>query len=102
MTADTMLSRELKSLRDELVASQKEPQSPSSLNIESGGGASHRGRSADQAVEDNRLRETIDEFVKAIKEFVEEAGKSLSTNPAANVVGGIVVGILIGRLLGRR
>jgi ElaB/YqjD/DUF883 family membrane-anchored ribosome-binding protein len=101
MAADAVVSRELKSLQEELSASQREhPSTPADPAV-SGGTAAPATHLEDTA-EEQQLRGTLGKFVEAITEFVEEAEKNVSAHPAANVIGGIVVGILIGRLLGRR
>ena len=101
MTADAVLSRELKSLQEELSASHRERLSPADRTSASGATAARAGQPEDTA-EEQQLRVELREFVKVITEFVEEAEKKVSENPTASVIGAMVVGILIGRLLGRR
>ena len=101
MTADAVLSRELKSLQEEFSASHRERLSPADHSSASGGTAIRAGQPED-AAEEQQLRAELREFVNVITEFVEEAEKKVSANPTASVIGAMIVGILIGRLLGRR
>jgi len=101
VTADAVLSRELKSLQEELSAAQRERLSPADRTSASGGAAARAGQPENTA-EEQQLRAELREFVNVITEFVEEAEKKVSENPTASVIGAMVVGILIGRLLGRR
>lgn len=100
MTADAVLSRELKSLQEELSASHRERQSPAERTSASAGTAA-RGGQPEDAAEEQQLRAELREFVNATTEFVADAEKKVSANPTASVIGAMVVGILIGRLLGR-
>jgi ElaB/YqjD/DUF883 family membrane-anchored ribosome-binding protein len=102
MAADAVVSRELKSLQEELSASQREhPSSPADPVSANAGTASQASRLEDTA-DEPQLHGTVGKFIEAITDFFEEAEKNVSAHPAAHVIGGIVVGILIGRLVGRR
>ena len=102
MAPDAVVSRELKSLQEELSASQREhPSPPADPGSVSRGTAAQTSQFEDTA-DEQQLHGTVGKFIEAITEFFEEAEKSVSAHPAAHVIGGIVVGILIGRLLGRR
>ena len=96
MTADVVLSRELKSLQDEILASNRErlPPSPDSTCAPAG---QPKDKSSEQ-----QLHGQIRQFVNAIAESFSDAEKNVSAHPAASVIGAIVVGMVIGRLLGRR
>ena len=102
MAPDAVVSRELKSLQEELSASQREHPSPPADPVSVSGGTAAPATHLEDTAEEQQLRGTLGKFVEAITEFVEEAEKNVSAHPAANVMGGMVVGILIGRLLGRR
>jgi ElaB/YqjD/DUF883 family membrane-anchored ribosome-binding protein len=104
VATDALVSRELKSLQEELSASHRERPSPpaDSVSVNGGTATAMQASQLQGAAEEQQLRGTLDKFVEAITEFVEGAEKNVSAHPAANVMGGIVVGILIGRLLGRR
>jgi ElaB/YqjD/DUF883 family membrane-anchored ribosome-binding protein len=102
MAADAVVSRELKSLKEELSASQRErPSSPADPDSVSAGTTPQTSQLEDTA-DEQQLHGTVGKLIEAITEFFEEAEKNVSAHPAAHVIGGIVAGILIGRLLGRR
>jgi ElaB/YqjD/DUF883 family membrane-anchored ribosome-binding protein len=102
MAADAVVSRELKSLQEELSASQRErPSSPADPDSVSAGTTPQTSQLEDTA-DERQLHGTVGKFIEAITEFFEEAEKNVSAHPAARMIGGIVVGILIGRLVGRR
>ena len=102
MAADAVVSRELKSIQEELSPSQREhPSSPADPVSVSAGTAPQTSQLEDTA-DEQQLHGTVGKFIEAIKEFYEEAEKNVSAHPAAHLIGGIVVGILIGRLVGRR
>lgn len=102
MAADAALSRELKSLQEELSASQREHPSPPIHPDAVSGGKAAKTSQPEATAQEQQLHGALGKFVDAITEFVEGAEKNVSAHPAANVIGGIVVGILIGRLLGGR
>ena len=99
MASDDVVSRELKSLQEELSSSQRAraernaaPATPAPSSPE-----------AISATEEKReLRDQLGELANAVTSFIEEAEKEVAAHPAQSVVGALVVGILIGRLLGRR
>ena len=100
MASDRVVSQELKSLRDELSAAQRErsaasasPQMPPFPSPQPVGGT---------ADDDDDVRNQLGELVDAITGFLEEAEKDIAAHPARSVIGALVVGILIGRLMGRR
>ena len=102
MTSDTALSRELKSLHEELSTAHRQRRS-----THAGHAHASRRKAAPvshpvEAAEERQLHGELGNFVNVIKEFVAEAEKDVSAHPAATVIGAMVVGILIGRLLGRR
>src|SRR3974390_2477897 len=106
MASDQLVSRELKSLREELSASQRErlataaapPTQPSAPQIQPSSSAE-----PSEAGEDKReLRDQLGELASAVTSFLEEAEKDIAAHPAQSVIGALVLGILIGRLLGRR
>jgi ElaB/YqjD/DUF883 family membrane-anchored ribosome-binding protein len=102
MATDALLSRELKSLHEELSASQRERPSPAADHISVSGDAATQADPLKNAAKEDQLRGTLGKFIEAITEFLEDAEKNVSAHPAAHVIGGMVVGILIGRLVGRR
>jgi ElaB/YqjD/DUF883 family membrane-anchored ribosome-binding protein len=99
MATDALVSQELKSLREELSASQQERAAASAAAVTAP--ASVPKTSAETGEEKQSLDE-INDFAEEIKTLFEEAEKSVSAHPTQSVVGALLVGILIGRLLGRR
>jgi ElaB/YqjD/DUF883 family membrane-anchored ribosome-binding protein len=100
VTADAVLSHELKSLHEELSASHRErTQAADPPSATETADASYAG--PDDTAEE-LVRNELREFTEMIKELAEEAEKSMAAHPAAVAVGALVLGILIGRLLGRR
>ena len=99
MAFDDVVSRELKSLQEELSASQR-------ARAERPGAPPTPAPSSPEPIsarEDKReLRDQLGELANAVTSFIEEAEKEVAAHPAQSVVGALVVGILIGRLLGRR
>lgn len=99
MASDEVVSRELKSLQEELAASQRQraerPATPSTQPISA-------PEPAGTSEEKRELRDQLGELANAVTGFIEEAEKEVAAHPAQSVVGALVVGILIGRLLGRR
>jgi ElaB/YqjD/DUF883 family membrane-anchored ribosome-binding protein len=99
MATDQVVSRELKSLQEELSAAQRgrlavsaaPPTRPSSS-----------AESSDDSEEKRELRDQLGDLASAVTSFLEEAEKDIAAHPAQSVIGALVVGILIGRLLGRR
>jgi ElaB/YqjD/DUF883 family membrane-anchored ribosome-binding protein len=101
MTADAIISGELKSLNDELSASQQKRLSmPAERTSESGDTAAPVDQ-PEGTVEEQQEGQLHD-LVEAITGFVKDAEKNMAAHPAANAIGALVVGILIGRLLSRR
>ncbi|MGY3534605.1 DUF883 C-terminal domain-containing protein [Bradyrhizobium embrapense] len=100
MATDVLISRELKSLQDELASAKNNR----TAVVEQSAAASPPPASAtaasapDEAELQGYLRQLADE----VTELFGEAEKSISAHPTQSVAGALVVGILIGRLLGRR
>lgn len=99
MSPHALVSNELKSLREELSASQKERAVASGPAVT---GEATVSEPAAQTREENELLERVHEFANEIKTMFDEAEQSVSAHPTQSVVGALLVGILIGRLLGRR
>jgi len=96
VTADAVLSRELKSLQDEILASNRERLPPFPDR-----NAAPAGQPEDKPGK-QQLHGQMHEFVNAIAEFFSDVERNVSARPAASVIGAMVVGMAIGRLLGRR
>ena len=103
MATDTVVSRELKSLQEELSTSQRQHVSPipSSAAAASGSTATPPPPPKEVA-EEGELRDQLRELTDEVTNFFEEAEKSVSAHPTQSVISALLVGILIGRLLGRR
>lgn len=99
MAEDVLVSRELRSLQDELAVSRKErTTAPAEASAVPKSGDAPASEKPDQSQASDQLRQ----FVNELTGLFEEAEKSVSAHPAQSVVGALLVGILIGRLLGRR
>lgn len=103
MATDAVVSRELKSLQEELSTSQRERVSsaPSPAAAASGPAATPPPPPQETA-EEHELRDQLREFVNEATTYFEEAEKNIAAHPTESVVGALLVGVLIGRLLGRR
>lgn len=103
MAADPVLSRELKSLQDELSISQRQR-----VQTSPAAGAAATTETAvlsarlEESAEKRELRGQLQDLVKEITEFVDDAEKNISTHPAMSVIAAMLSGILIGSLLSRR
>ena len=97
MAADVVVSRELKSLQDELSAAQRErsaaPATPAPPSP---------AEPVKESADERELRDQLRELVNEVTNFFGEAEKNISAHPTQSVIGAMLVGILIGRLLGRR
>jgi ElaB/YqjD/DUF883 family membrane-anchored ribosome-binding protein len=99
MGADAVVSRELRSLQDELLTSQRERATAEPSTTAS---ASATPAPPVETAEEHELRQQLRELVNEVTTFFEEAEKNISMHPTESVVGALLVGVLIGRLLGRR
>jgi len=102
VAADPVLSRELKSLHEELSAPRRERPSPTADDVPAGEKTAVPANQPEDAAEEQQQRNELREFVNTITEFFKEAEDDASAHPTASVIGAMVLGILIGRLLGRR
>lgn len=103
MATDAVVSRELKSLQEELAASQREHISPIPPAAAAADGATATPPPPPQeAAEERELREQLRELVNEVTTFFEETERNIAAHPTQSVVGALLVGVLIGRLLGRR
>jgi ElaB/YqjD/DUF883 family membrane-anchored ribosome-binding protein len=104
MAADVLVSRELKSLQNELAsakmerAANAEQVAPTSPAIASASATEASAQLPEQAELQGYLRQLAEE----VTELFGEAEKNISAHPTQSVAGALVLGILIGRLLGRR
>ncbi len=106
--ADPVVARELKSLHEELAASQRArrappPDHPAAADAKvARAAAAVPAEALEEAADEQELRGEFREFVDEVTKFFEDAEKNVAAHPTASVVGALVVGILIGRLLARR
>jgi len=99
MAADVVVSRELKSLQDELSAAQRERSTAPAVPPAAPPGSAEPFR---EAPDEGELRDQLGQLVDEVTGFFEQAEKDIAAHPAQSVVGALLVGLLIGRLLGRR
>jgi ElaB/YqjD/DUF883 family membrane-anchored ribosome-binding protein len=104
MASDHVVSGELKSLQEDLLAVQHE---------RAGRPATRSAEPAEPVLESEKdppgersnrheLRDQLGELVDAITSLFEDAEKQVAAHPVQSLIGALVVGILVGRLLGRR
>ena len=99
MAEDAIVSRELKSLQEELSTSQRE------RGAALGHASAPLTAPAEvpkETPEEKELRDQLRELMEEVKHFIAETEKNISAHPAQSVIGALLVGILIGHLLGRR
>ena len=104
MVIDAVVSRELKSLQDEISAARTQ------RAANSAGPAATSAPTAPLAAaepppepaEETELQSQIRQFAHELTALFDEAEKGISAHPTQSVAGALLVGILIGRLLGRR
>lgn len=100
MATDVLVSRELKSLQDELASAKNDR----TAVVEQPAAASLPPASATEASrpDEAELQGYLRQLADEVTELFGEAEKSISAHPTQSVAGALVLGILIGRLLGRR
>jgi hypothetical protein len=111
--SDPVLSRELKSLQEELATAQRQRpvqsadrSAGSTVGTGTGVGAAGidaapTGRPEESATE-QKLRSQLSDLVKEITDFVDEAEENISAHPAMSIVAAMLLGIAVGSLLARR
>jgi ElaB/YqjD/DUF883 family membrane-anchored ribosome-binding protein len=103
MTADSALSKELETLKEELAALRSQRRARSASDTVTNNDTRKRHDPPPPAADEHHhLHGELRDLVKLVTEYVEEAETNLAAHPTATVVGALVVGILIGRSLGRR
>lgn len=97
--ADIVLSRELKSLQEEVAAARQERlASPSASPAVALPNSPER---IEEIADERELRDQLGQLANEVTGFFEEAEKNIAAHPTQSVIGALLVGILIGRLLGR-
>jgi ElaB/YqjD/DUF883 family membrane-anchored ribosome-binding protein len=102
MAEDVVVSRELKSLQEELSASQRERAAASGHASAALTALADLPKETKETREEKELRDQLRELMDEVKNFFAETEKNISARPAQSVIGALLVGILIGHLLGRR
>jgi ElaB/YqjD/DUF883 family membrane-anchored ribosome-binding protein len=101
MAADTVLTRELMALRDELATARGKQASPA-VHAAAAEAPNAETGEADVPGEDRHVAEQLRDLLETIKAFAEDAERNVAEHPAASLVGALLLGILIGRLIGKR
>ena len=104
MATDVLVSRELKSLQDELSAAktQRAADTARSATTSALTAPPAAAEPPPEPVEEAELQGQMRQFAHELAELFGEAEKGISAHPTQSVAGALLVGILIGRLLGRR
>ena len=90
MASDVLVSRELKSLQDELAAGKIDRAARGGAGASSSAGPAGSAAQSQEAPADE------------VTELFGKAETNIAAHPAQSVAAALLVGILIGRLLGRR
>jgi ElaB/YqjD/DUF883 family membrane-anchored ribosome-binding protein len=102
MAADTV-SRELKSLQDELATTKmKRGETLDAAATPSPPRVARTPSQADTEQEQDQSEGYLRQLANELTELLGEAEKSVTAHPAQSLAGALLVGILIGRLLTRR
>jgi len=99
MAFDVLVSRELKSLQDELSNSQKQ-RAAASATAEAA--PTTAPGPPEETSDERELRDQLRHFASELTSLFDEAEKGISAHPAQSIAGALLIGILIGRLLARR
>ena len=103
MATDVLVSRELRSLQDELSAAKTQRAADTARSATTSAPtapptAAEPAEPSDEAELQSQMRQ----FAHELTELFGDAEKGISAHPTQSVAGALLVGILIGRLLGRR
>jgi ElaB/YqjD/DUF883 family membrane-anchored ribosome-binding protein len=98
MARDSVVSQQLKTLHEELSASQKER----AASTVAGDAPENMAEPVAKPQEGNKLHDQLRQLMDELKSLFDGVDKSISAHPTQSLVGTLLVGILIGRLLGRR
>ena len=99
MASDVLVSRELKSLQDELSTSQKQ-RAAASATAEAA--PTTAPEPPEETTDEREVRDQLRHFASELTSLFDEAEKGISAHPAQSIAGALLIGILIGRLLARR
>lgn len=104
MATDVVVSRELKSLQDDISAAKtlRAADTTRSAATSAPIGPTAAAEPSPELPAEAELQSQMRQFTHELTELFGEAEKGISAHPAQSVAGALLVGILIGRLLGRR
>jgi ElaB/YqjD/DUF883 family membrane-anchored ribosome-binding protein len=104
MATDVLVSRELKSLQDELASAKMDRTAKTEQSAATSPAVAPASATEASAKppEEAELQGYLRQLAEEVTELFGEAEKSISAHPTESVAGALVLGILIGRLLGRR
>jgi cytochrome c556 len=101
LPTDTILSRELTSLQEDISRSQRERLSASAHAT-----GTHTTTTPDsdrtEAEDAGKMRDDLREFIEEMTKFIADAEKNITEHPTVSIVGALLIEILIGRSFGRR
>lgn len=101
MASDQVLSRELKSMQEELAAVQRDRKAMADTAVQTPCSAEPISETEESGKEQGELRDQLGELADTVMAFLEDTEKDISAHPAESVAIALVAGILIGWLLGR-
>ena len=115
MPVDAVLSRELKSLQEELAATrrQRPVQSAGGLagppvGAGTGAGTAAVGESLapngrqEEPADEQELRSQLRDLAKEVTDFANDAEKNISAHPATSMLAALLMGMVIGSLIAHR
>ena len=102
MASDVLVSRELKSLQDELAAGKIARAERGGAGASSYAGPAGSAAQSQEAPADEELQPYLRQLADEVTELFGKAETNIAAHPAQSVAAALLVGILIGRMLGRR
>jgi ElaB/YqjD/DUF883 family membrane-anchored ribosome-binding protein len=104
MATDVLVSRELKSLQDDLSAAKtlRAADTTRSAATSAPIALTAAAEPSPEPPAEAELQSQMRQFAHELTELFGDAEKGISAHPTQSVAGALLVGILIGRLLGRR
>ena len=111
MPADAVLSRELKSLQEELAATRRQRPVQSAGGLAGppvGAGTAAVGESLapngrqEEPADEQELRSQLRDLAKEVTDFANDAEKNISAHPATSMLAALLMGMVIGSLIAHR